>query len=117
SVASEREHGIALLTEAIKLAPDKAILYALRAKALAHNDMLQRALLDFSMAIRLEPAVAKHYGSRGDCFARLERWTDALGDYTEAMRHDKDSGRYVFDRARVVMVLSKGSYVWCGMES
>lgn len=42
SVASEREHGIALLTEAIKLAPDKAILYALRAKALAHNDMLQR---------------------------------------------------------------------------
>lgn len=71
------------------------------------------------MAIRLEPAVAKHYGSRGDCFSRweflfgkfwklffgrLERWTDALGDYTEAMRHDKDSGRYVFDRARVVMV-------------
>ncbi|EEQ97725.1 tetratricopeptide repeat protein, tpr, putative [Perkinsus marinus ATCC 50983] len=109
SVASEREHGIALLTEAIKLAPDKAILYALRAKALAHNDMLQRALLDFSMAIRLEPAVAKHYGSRGDCFSRLERWTDALGDYTEAMRHDKDSGRYVFDRARVYFEI--GDYI------
>ncbi|KAF4653777.1 hypothetical protein FOZ61_008696 [Perkinsus olseni] len=99
--SADREQGIALLTEAITLAPDKAAFYSLRGKAFAHAGMFQRALFDYSMTIRLEPTAAKHYGCRAECFKKLGRVADCLKDHTEAVRHEKGGGRYIFERAMI----------------
>ncbi|KAF4721449.1 hypothetical protein FOZ62_029423, partial [Perkinsus olseni] len=63
--------------------------------------MFQRALFDYSMTIRLEPTASKHYGCRAECFKKLGRVADCLKDYTEAVRHEKGGGRYIFERAMV----------------
>ena len=70
STKEEYEIAAQHFTDAIAIRPDRPrpMYYFNRGKCFSYMGHFQRALFDYSMAIRLDPAgvgVAKHYGNRG----------------------------------------------------
>jgi len=66
-----------------------------------------RALMDYSQAVRLEPQVAKHYSKRGLCFRKLGRIDEALVDYNDAIKLGQEVAQYYFERALVYIDLEQ----------
>jgi len=95
-----------VFTDAISIRPDRPRpnYYFSRGRCFASMGHFQRALFDFSMAIRLDPAgpgVAKHYGNRGFCFRKLGRIEEALEDYNDALAYEKENAQHYYERALV----------------
>ncbi len=82
---------IADATEAIRLDPQNAGAYELRAHAKARSGDAHGAIADASEAIRLEPKRGDAYLLRGVVYNELGQWGHAIVDLDEAIRPRADS--------------------------
>jgi tetratricopeptide (TPR) repeat protein len=79
------------LSEAIKLRPDEAILYVWRGSLYGSNSARKgmkhdRAIADFSAAIRLDPGMHWAYRDRAEMFHLSGDYEHAIADISEAIR-------------------------------
>lgn len=90
------------------LKPGSAEDYNRRGVHYYYRKRYDRALLDFSQAIRLDKKLADAYGNRGWTFLKKDDPDSALGDFDEAIRLDPDDvGAY---GGRGEAHLAKGAY-------
>uniref|UniRef100_A0A2P2JYY9 Uncharacterized protein MANES_06G004100 n=1 Tax=Rhizophora mucronata TaxID=61149 RepID=A0A2P2JYY9_RHIMU len=78
------------LTEAIKLNPTSAILYATRADVYIKLKKPNAAIRDANAALQINPDSAKGYKARGIARAMLGQWEEAANDLHVASKLDHD---------------------------
>ncbi|RXG70103.1 Hsc70-interacting protein [Armadillidium vulgare] len=84
------DKAVDLYTEAIKLNPGSAMLYAKRASVLLKQNRVTAALRDCDEAIKLNPDSASAYKFRGRSHRLLGNWLEAAKDLRLACRLDFD---------------------------
>jgi len=85
---------IADYTQALKLDPNDAVLYANRANALRDMKDLDRALLDANKAIKLDSKRAASFFVRGMIYETAGYPDGARNEYMEAVRRDPANTDY-----------------------
>jgi len=88
---------IANCTEALRLIPEStdADIYDLRGSAYYDKKDYDRAIADFTHAIRLNPNKADFYSSRADAWKKKNNYDKAIADISEAIRlNPKDADAY-----------------------
>jgi tetratricopeptide (TPR) repeat protein len=83
---NDYERAIQLFSEAITLLNNTnsqtdssyAKFYAARGNAFMQTGQYQRALYDFSAAVRFDEYNPSHYGARGNCLLQLNQINEAL---------------------------------------
>lgn len=73
-------------TSALSAASDTNKLYHHRADAFARNGQHREAIIDYDVAVRLEPAYPDTYLDRGNSSYALGDLDDAIKDFSEAIR-------------------------------
>ncbi|KAJ8251600.1 hypothetical protein GJAV_G00223080 [Gymnothorax javanicus] len=86
----ELEQALGLFTEAIKLNPRLAILYAKRASVLIRMQKPNAAIRDCDQAIAINPDSAQPYKWRGKAHRLLGHWEEAARDLATACKLDYD---------------------------
>ncbi|XP_056379706.1 hsc70-interacting protein isoform X2 [Hyla sarda] len=86
----ELQNAIDLFTEAIKLNPQLAILYAKRASVYVKLEKPNAAIRDCDKAIAINPDSAQPYKWRGKAHRLLGHWEDAAHDLAMACKLDYD---------------------------
>jgi tetratricopeptide (TPR) repeat protein len=76
--------------EAIRLKPDYAFAYNMRAGLYGRLGQYQLAINDYNEAIRLQPDYAYAYNNRGNTYVGLGQYQLAINDYNEAIRLKPD---------------------------
>ena len=76
--------------EAIRLKPDYAFAYNMRAGLYGRLGQYQLAINDYKEAIRLQPDYAYAYNNRGNTYVGLGQYQLAINDYNEAIRLKPD---------------------------
>ena len=76
-------------------------MYVLRGVALIRKNELDRAIADFSEAIRIDPTYARAHNGRGAARSRKSDYDAALVDYSEAIRLDENFGRAYDNRGLI----------------
>ncbi|XP_015274661.1 PREDICTED: hsc70-interacting protein [Gekko japonicus] len=84
------EEAINLFTEAIKLNPHLAILYAKRASVFVKMQKPNAAIRDCDRAIQINPDSAQTYKWRGKAYRLLGQWEEAARDLALACKLDYD---------------------------
>lgn len=97
-----------LFSELITAAPTNARLYALRGFSWWGRNEPDKAIADYSLAIKLGDQSASIYEYRGMCQSVLGKHDDALADYTEATRRGADGVSLIASRAAAY--LAKGEF-------
>jgi serine/threonine protein kinase len=77
-------------TAAIQIAPD-AKDYVNRGRSYRAMEQHPQAIADFDAAIRSSPASAAAFFFRGDCHLKLERYSEAVSDLTEAIQRSSQA--------------------------
>jgi tetratricopeptide (TPR) repeat protein len=67
------------------------------------SDKPDRAIVELTDAIRLEPNEAKHHKYRGYAYKHVRDYACAAVDYTEAIRLEPDSAEYRYDMGRLYL--------------
>jgi tetratricopeptide (TPR) repeat protein len=82
-------------------AANRAVAYYYR--GLAHYDKrdYDRAIADYSEAIRLNPSEASAYNGRGNAYHDKREYDLAIADYTRAIEIDPKNAGYYDNRARI----------------
>ncbi|XP_045494664.1 putative protein FAM10A4 [Colias croceus] len=86
----EYEEAIALYTEAIKLNPQSALLFAKRAQAFLKQNKLHACIKDCSHALELNCDSAAAYKFRGRAYRLLGSFENASHDLCESLKIDYD---------------------------
>jgi len=86
-------------TEALSAAPDSNKLYHHRADAYAQNGQHLEAIVDYDVAVRLEPAYPDTYLDRGNSRYALGNLDSAIKDFSEAIRLKPDWAEAYANRA------------------
>jgi tetratricopeptide (TPR) repeat protein len=76
----------------------RASAYFYRALAWRVFDNLQRAIADFTEAIRLNPRYASAYGWRGQVLVDVDKYDRAVANYTDALKVFPDDDGYLGNR-------------------
>lgn len=79
-----------------------------RANALHQKAQYDRAIADYTQAIRLLPSFANAFYNRGVSYYSLRQYDRALADYTEAIRLDPNNPAVFLNRGSVYAI--KGQY-------
>jgi tetratricopeptide (TPR) repeat protein len=82
---TDPQKAIEYLNKAIKLQPDAADVYFIRATAYYDLGQPQLAIKDYNEAIRLKPDYASAYYNRGNAYASFRQYERASKDYNEAI--------------------------------
>jgi tetratricopeptide (TPR) repeat protein len=108
---------IADFTQAIKINPKYAEAYYYRAHAYklapseryttedGHSDRrlarkdANKAIADFTQAIKIDPKYAEAIASRGEVYSYIEEYGKAIADFTQAIKIDPKEADYYCDRA------------------
>lgn len=90
---------IRYFTEALSAAPDSNKLHHHRADAFAQNRQHREAIVDYDVAVRLEPAYPDTYLDRGNSRYALGDLDDAIKDFSEAIRLKPDWAEACANRA------------------
>ncbi|EGP09209.1 DUF1850 domain-containing protein [Bradyrhizobiaceae bacterium SG-6C] len=99
--AKQFDKAIDSYDEAIRLDPNSARLFALRAAAFASMHEPRLAIRDYTESVRLDPGVMKTYTDRAAVFRRIRRFDLAIDDLTEALRRDPASADLYDSRGQV----------------
>jgi tetratricopeptide (TPR) repeat protein len=94
-------------TKAIATKPDYRSYFG-RAGAYQHLEQMQKAIVDYSEAIRFKPDSASAYHDRAVCKMRLDLLNDAADDYEKALTLDPRNPRTWNGRGAIY--LKKGGY-------
>jgi tetratricopeptide (TPR) repeat protein len=94
-------------TQAIAVKPDYRAYFG-RAGAYQRLEQREKAIADYSEAIRLKPDSAPAYHDRAVCEVRLDRLDDAIHDYDRALELDPSNPRTWNGRGAIY--LKKGGY-------
>ena len=94
-------------TQAIAVKPDYSAYFG-RAGAYQRLEQREKAIADYSEAIRLKPDSAQAYHDRAVCEVRLDRVDDAIHDYDRALELDPANPRTWNGRGAIY--LKKGGY-------
>lgn len=86
----ELDQAVAQLDEAVRLRPNFAEAWHMRAALHADRNDEARALADYTEAIRLRPEAAGPYLGRGQLHLKHDRVAEALADFEEAVRRAPD---------------------------
>jgi tetratricopeptide (TPR) repeat protein len=81
------QHAVAAFTEALRL-EESAVVYLQRARTYIKMNEFDKALADYTEAIRLDPESTTAYNNRAVTYAKKGDFERALADYTEAIRLD-----------------------------
>lgn len=85
----------AIVQSGHETAENAAIAYYDRGTAYDDKDQLDRAIADYSHAIRIKPDYANAYRNRGRAYGRTGRYDDAIADFDRAIKLDpNDVGAY-----------------------
>ncbi|XP_062597484.1 hsc70-interacting protein-like isoform X3 [Saccostrea cucullata] len=84
------DEALKLFTEAIKINPQSALLYAKRASIFVKQKKPNKAIHDCTKAIQLNPDSAQPYKWRGRAYQLLGKWEEAYHDLTMATKLDFD---------------------------
>ena len=98
-IRRDPKNAIAQLTEAIRRDPKNANLYHFR--ALIYGDPMRdydKAIADYTAAIRLRPHVTVDYSARGWVYAQKGDYDNAIADYTEVIGLNPKDGEAYYDR-------------------
>src|SRR5918912_967260 len=76
--------------EATQDAQDRAIAFYNRGNAYRYRGDTERAIADYSEAIRLKPDYALAFYNRGDAYADRSKYDHAIVDFSEAIRLKPD---------------------------
>jgi tetratricopeptide (TPR) repeat protein len=93
-------------TRAITLAPGYAQAYLERGLAYNHKDSYDKAIADFTEAIRLDPEDKDAYYFRGAAYVMgKDNWVQARADWRKALEIDPDytDAREALNAARKVL--------------
>ena len=86
--AGDYDRAIAYYSEAIRLDPKNAIVFASRGFAYQKKGDYDRAITDYSEAIQLDPTYALVFNNRGNAYQNKGDYDRAIADYSEAIRLD-----------------------------
>lgn len=100
---SQDQTEIDLLTKKIANDPKDPELYLKRGEYYAWGIDKQKAISDFSEAIRLKPDFATAYISRANSYKDIDDYESALRDYSRAIELDPANASYPYHRARLYM--------------
>jgi tetratricopeptide (TPR) repeat protein len=81
--------------------------YSARGNVFLQTGQYQRALFDFTTAIRFESSNAHYYASRASCFQQLNQIQEALNDYQKAISLNPTNGLFYLNRALVYAKLER----------
>ncbi|MGV2829039.1 tetratricopeptide repeat protein [Myxosarcina sp. GI1(2024)] len=76
---------IAILDELIALRPDSAVNYNNRGLMHFHNNQTIEAIVDLSLALKLDPKLDSAYNNRANCYAAQGNLAEAIADYDLAL--------------------------------
>ena len=92
---------IAAASEALRLDPNNAVAYGIRAESYRCRSEFGLAIEDASAALRLNhPDAAFVYRTRGECFLRTNQFDRAISDANNAIRIDPTNAFPFGTRAR-----------------
>lgn len=97
---------IEYFSEAIKAAPNSAKLHHYRADAFALSGDYDQAIVDYDIAVRLNPSYPDTYLDRGNTRYLLGHLETALKDFSEAIRLKPEWGEAYANRAVIHVELS-----------
>ena len=80
----------AVLTRSDEAAQDRAVAFYNRGNAYRYRGDTERAIADYSEAIRLKPDYALAFYNRGDAYADRSKYDHAIVDFSEAIRLKPD---------------------------
>ena len=84
-------HLHARLAEEAGMSPDNVFILYERGEAYRMLDRFDKALADFSRALKLRPELADVLRSRGETYRLLERYDEALADLTRSLELEPDN--------------------------
>ncbi|MCH8228810.1 MAG: tetratricopeptide repeat protein [Chloroflexi bacterium] len=98
---AQGNHALAIrhFTRALASTSDSNKLYHHRADAFASNGQHLEAIVDYDVAVRLEPAYPDTYLDRGNSRYALGKLDDAIKDFSEAIRLKPDWAEAYANRA------------------
>jgi tetratricopeptide (TPR) repeat protein len=99
---------IAYYSEAIKLVPDSAFLYAVRGDVYRYMEKYDSAIEDYTQAIKINTNYVSAYINRAMAYQRKGNYDAAIADDTQAIHLDPNNGHVYCNRGSTF--LSKGSY-------
>lgn len=100
-VAKNYELAAALFGELLKIKPGDARVYFNRGNSYKLQQ-LDRALNDFSEALRLAPDLVVALLNRGNIYLRTEHFSEALADYDKAIALEPDNFLVCYNRGLVL---------------
>ncbi|MGD2179711.1 tetratricopeptide repeat protein [Lusitaniella coriacea] len=93
-IAEDWDVAITQLTDALKLAKETvlnpATIYFYRGTAYYHKQNYNKAIVDYTQALHLDPSSAVTYYNRGTAHAHQQEYDEAIVDYTQALHLDPD---------------------------
>jgi len=73
------------------LNPNNAVAYGVRGDAYSKKNDYDKAIADYSQAIKLNPNNAVGYGIRGDAYYKKNDYDKAIADYSQAIKLDPNN--------------------------
>lgn len=88
------DEALVYLSRAIKLEPDFAETYFLRATAYYEMKNYEKAISDYTSCIKYNPSHDRAYLFRGISYEEMESIENAISDYTRAIELNPDDSNY-----------------------
>jgi tetratricopeptide (TPR) repeat protein len=85
------ERAIDVMTGALKLHSQDAVIYQIRGQAYSRQEQYDLALADLNKALELDQQSSAAYRSRGSVYRSLEQYDLALADLNKALQLDPES--------------------------
>lgn len=102
------DSSIVYYSKAIELDSNLLYAYVHRSEAYEKLGQLKNAISDRTKCIELGGEdITLNYSARGDIFVKLKEFENAIKDYKEAIRHDKEYSKNYFDLASIYLKTGK----------
>jgi tetratricopeptide (TPR) repeat protein len=89
---------LTLWSDVISKNKDAQFGYTGRGDAYSDLGQYDKAILDYSSAIGIDPKYRDAFYDRGEAYGNLEQWVDAIADYTRAIEIDPKSIDALYNR-------------------